>query len=278
VFAAMTPYLTVEFGNPSSSHAYGRSAHCAMDQARAAVAALIGAAPPEIVSTGSGSEADALAIRGTALAAYRALEAFHDVAVTYLPVESTGRVDLAAVAAAITPDTVLVSIMHANNETGTIQPIAEIAVVTRAHGALLHNDAAQSSGKITVSVDNLGVDLLTGGGGRQEHGLRAGTGYVAKAVGLGEAADLARQALAGGETARLTALRDQLEERLHDRLPDRMDPNGRPTERLPNIVNVHIAGAAALGLLAGVPPVAASAGSACHAGHDAPFLCSRRWG
>ncbi|MHB1064652.1 MAG: cysteine desulfurase family protein [Georgenia sp.] len=319
VFAAMTPYLTVEFGNPSSGHAYGGSAHRALDQARAAVAALIGAAASEIVFTASGSEADALAIRGAVLAARAAgtdhlhvitqvtehpavlaacrdLEVLHGVDVTYLPVDDAGRVDPGAVEAAITPGTVLVSIMHANNETGTIQPIAEISATTRARGVLLHIDAAQSAGKITVDVDDLGVDLLTVvghkmyapkgiaalyvrtgvplhpivAGGGQEHGLRAGTENLAYAVGLGRAADLAGHALAGGETARLTALRDQLEQRLHDRLPGRAHLNGHPTERLPNTLNIRIAGAPALALLAEMPAVAASAGSACHAGRDEP--------
>ena len=319
VFAVMTPYLGVEFGNPSSDHAYGRSAHGAMDRARSAVAALVGANASEIIFTGSGSEADALAIRGAVLAARAAgaerphvitqvtehpavlaacrdLEVLHGVAVTYLPVDETGRVAPGAVQAAITPNTVLVSIMHANNETGTIQPIAEIAAITRARGVLLHTDAAQSIGKIVVDVDDLGVDLLTVvghkmyapkgiaalyvrtgvslrpivGGGGQEHGLRAGTENVAYAVGLGRAADLAVQALAGGETARLTALRDLLEQRLHDHLPGRVHLNGHPTERLPNTVNVRITGAPALALLTGMPAVAASAGSACHAGRDEP--------
>ena len=319
VFAAMTPYLTVEFDNPSSGHVFGRAAHRALDQARSDVAALIGAAASEMIFAGSGSEADALAIRGAVLAARAAgsdhphmitqvtehpavlaacrdLQVLHGVAVTYLPVDATGRVDPGAVEAAITPGTVLVSIMHANNETGTIQPIAEIAAITRARGVLLHTDAAQSIGKITVDVDDLGVDLLTVvghkmyapkgiaalyvrtgvllhpivAGGGQEHGLRAGTENLAYAVGLGRAADLAGQALSGGETARLAALRDQLEQRLYDRLPGRVHLNGHPRERLPNTLNVRIPGAPALALLAGMPTVAASAGSACHAGRDEP--------
>ncbi len=319
VFAAMTPYLTVDFGNPSSSHVFGRSAHGAMDQARSAVAALIGAAASEIVFTGSGSEADALAIRGAVLgaraagtdhphvvtqvtehpavlAACRDLELLRDVAVTYLPVDGSGRVDPGAVESAITPDTVLVSIMHANNETGTTQAIADIAAVTRAHGILLHTDAAQSVGKITVDVDDLGVDLLTVvghkmyapkgvaalyvrtgvhllpivGGGGQEHGLRAGTENVAYAVGLGRAADLAGQALVDGTTARLAALRDLLEQQLRERLPGRVHLHGHPTERLPNTLNLGIDDVSALALLADLPEVAASAGSACHAGHDDP--------
>ena len=325
VFKAMAPYLTSEWGNPSSNHAYGLRARAALDDARVRVATLIGARPSEMVFTGSGSEADALAIRGAVLAARaagaartagaarqhvitqatehpavlaacRELEALHGVVVTVLPVDGAGRVDPDAVAAAITPETVLVTIMHANNETGTIQPIREISAITRAHGVLLHTDAAQSVGKVTVDVHDLGVDLLTVvghkmcapkgvaalfvrdgvalhpliGGGGQEHGLRAGTENVAYAVGLGRAADLAAHALADGETARLTALRDHLEERLHELLPGRVHLNGHRTERLPNTLNVRIDGAPALALLAGVASVAASAGSACHSGEDRP--------
>ena len=182
VVEAMIPYLTREFGNPSSSHIYGVAANAGLDLARHQLAQLLGAPAETMVFTGSGSEADALAIRGTVLAvdrtdrrhvitqvtehpavlaACRELEQFHGVAVTYLGVDRHGRVDPAEVAAAITSDTVLVSVMHANNETGTIQPIAAIAEETRARGVLLHVDAAQSLGKIDVNVDALAVDLLT---------------------------------------------------------------------------------------------------------------------
>ncbi len=316
VFDAMTPYLAVEFGNPSSSHAYGRSAAVALGLARGQVAALIAARAHEIVFTGSGSEADALAIRGTVLAAGKAkphiitqatehpavlaacdqLAQFHNAEVTVLGVDRDGRVDPAAVAAAITANTVLVTIMHANNETGTIQPMAEIAKVTRAAGVLLHCDAAQSVGKIDVDVGVLGVDLLTVvghkvyapkgiaalyvrdgielvpliAGGGQENGRRAGTENVAYAVGLGAAAELARLAIGEGETTRLTALRARLHKQLGDRLPERVHLNGHPKHRLPNTVNVSIDGAPALGVLAGIPDLAASAGSACHAGRDEP--------
>lgn len=325
VFTAMTPYLTSEWGNPSSSHAYGVRAHTALEDARARVAALIGANPSEIVFTGSGSEADALAIRGAVLAALTSdprfagtgtrphvitqatehpavlaacqeLADLHGVEVTVLPVDGAGRLSPDDVAAAITPATVLVTVMHANNETGTLQPLREIAAVTHARGVLLHTDAAQSVGKVPVDVRELGVDLLTvvghkmyapkgiaalyvrdgvalrplAGGGGQEHGLRAGTENVAYAVGLGRAADLAIASLAAGESARLADLRDRLEARLRESLPGRVHLNGHRAERLPNTLNIRIDGVRALTLLAAVPSVAASAGSACHAGQDRP--------
>ena len=327
VLTAMTPYLTSEWGNPSSSHAYGVRARVALEDARTRVATLIGAGPSEITFTGSGSEADALAIRGAVLAALtsdprfagtltrtrphvitqatehpavlaacRELADLHGVEVTVLPVDGAGRLSPDDVAAAITPATVLVTVMHANNETGTIQPIRDIAAVTRARGVLLHTDAAQSVGKVPVDVGELGADLATvvghkmyapkgiaalyvrdgvalrplAGGGGQEHGLRAGTENVAHAVGLGRAADLAIASLAAGESARLADLRDRLEARLRDALPGRVHLNGHRTERLPNTLNVRIDGVRALTLLAAVPSVAASAGSACHAGRDRP--------
>ncbi len=317
VVEAMTPYLTREFGNPSSTHTYGAAAHAGLEMARRQVAQLIAAPTETVVFTGSGSEADALAIRGAVLAARsggrrhvitqvtehpavlaacRELEQLHHVDVTYLGVDHHGQVDPAEVAAAMTPDTVLVSVMHANNETGTIQPIARIARTTRSAGVLLHVDAAQSAGKIDVDVDALGVDLLTVvghklyapkgigalyvrpgvalhpliGGGGQEHGLRAGTENVAYAVGFGEAAALAARSLAEGETQRLQTMRDRLEHRLATLLPGRVHLNGHPTHRLPNTANVRMDGAPALALLADLTDVVVSAGSACHAGRDEP--------
>ncbi|MFA7324130.1 MAG: cysteine desulfurase family protein [Candidatus Nanopelagicales bacterium] len=319
VLTAMMPFLTSEFGNPSSEHAYGLAPRHALSIAREQVAALVGATAREIIFTGSGSEADALAIRGAVLAAKtaghtrphvitqvtehpavlaacRELEELHDVTLTYLPVDADGLVDPHGIDTAITSDTVLVSIMHANNETGSIQPIPRIAAITRARGVLLHCDAAQSVGKIPVDVDDLGVDLLTIvghkmyapkgiaalyvrtgvalrpiiGGGGQERGLRAGTENVPYAVGLGTAAELAAQALVEGETERLNNLRGQLEVALQAGLPGRVHVHGHRTDRLPNTLNLHIDGAPALALLADLPTVAASAGSACHAGQDEP--------
>ncbi|OJV84650.1 MAG: cysteine desulfurase NifS [Cellulomonas sp. 73-92] len=319
VLAAMWPHLAREFGNPSSSHAYGLTAHGALTAARRQVQALLGAAADSsLVFTGSGSEADALAIRGAVLASPRLghgarvitqatehpavlaaceeLRELHSVRVTVLPVDATGTVDPQAVEDAIDEDTVLVSVMHANNETGTIQPIAQIARIAHAHGALMHTDAAQSTGKIAVDAGTLGVDLLTVvghkvyapkgvaalyvapgvalrpvvGGGGQEGGLRAGTENVPYAVGLGRAAELAVAALAAGETTRLAGLRDQLHARLDELLPGRVHLNGHPTDRLPNTLNLSIDGVRALNVLDRLDGAAVSAGSACHSGQDTP--------
>jgi len=319
VVAAMLPFLTAEFGSPSSAHAYGQAPRDALTRARRQVAALIGASGEEIVFTGSGSEADALAIRGAVLAALatdrdhvhlvtqvtehpavlaacRELQRWYGVEVTYLPVHRHGVVDPDDVAAALTVDTVLVSVMHANNETGTLQRIADIAAITCSHGVLLHSDAAQSVGKVPVDVDDLGVDLLTVvghkmcapkgiaalyvghgvslhplvGGGGQERGLRAGTESVAVAVALGEAADLAGQGLAAGESTRLAGLRDGLSDWLEELIPGRVHIHGHPTRRLPNTLNLRITGVQALPLLAATTDISASTGSACHAGRDEP--------
>ncbi len=318
VVDAMLPFLRSEFGNPSSSHAYGTTARAAVDAARARVSDLVGGPGGRIIFTGSGSESDALAIKGGVLGNRRAgrrphvitqatehpavlaacddLADLYDVDVTVLPVDPYGLVDPQDVAGAITDATVLVTVMHANNETGTIQPIADIARVAHARGVLVHTDAAQSVGKIAVDVRALGVDLLTVvghkvyapkgvaalwvrdgvalrplvGGGGQEFGLRAGTENVPHIVGLGMAAQLAAGALADGETARLTTVRDRLQDALRRRMPGRVHLNGHPTLRLPNTLNVSIDDTRALTVLEQVLGVAASAGSACHAGLDAP--------
>ncbi|MFH5821693.1 cysteine desulfurase family protein [Georgenia sp. AZ-5] len=318
VLDALLPVLREGFGNPSSDHAFGDLPRAALAKARRQVAGLLGARPEEVVFTGSGSEADALAIRGAALAAVargvdrphvvtqvtehpavlaacRALEA-HGVETTYLPVDRHGRVDPADVEAAITGETVLVTVMHANNETGTVQPIREIARVTHARGVLLHCDAAQSAGKLPVDVGELGADLLTVvghkmyapkgiaalyvrdgvplvplvGGGGQERGLRAGTENVAFAVALGAAAEIAAAALEDGEAERLAAVRDLLHRRLAELLPRRVHLHGHPSERLPNTLNVRIDGVAGHEVLAAAPSVAASTGSACHSGTHEP--------
>jgi len=315
VVAAMRPYLATGFGNPSSAHRYATIPAAALATARAQTAALIGADPAGMVFTGSGSEADNLAIRGTILAApelrrqvitqatehpavlatCHALHRLHGIEVTVLPVDSSGLVDPADLLAAITPRTALVSVMLANNETDTIQPIAELAAITHAHGALLHTDAAQAAGKIGIDVDALGVDLLTLAGhkmyapkgiaalylrpgqsleplvygGGQENGLRAGTENVAYAVALGAAAELSAAGL-DGEPSRLTGLRDQLHRALDTTLPGRVHLNGHPDRRLPNTLNISITGALATDLLAAVSHLAASTGSACHSGTTQP--------
>lgn len=322
VVAAMLPYLTTHFGNPSSGHAYGGPPRRALETARGQVAGLIGATDGRVVFTGAGSEADVLAIFGTVLArlagapggsgevevitqptehpavleACRALHERHGVRVTYLPVGADGRVGPDDLAAAIGPRTALVSVMAANNETGVLQPVRELARVAHAHGALFHTDAAQAVGKIPVDVGELGVDLLTvvghkmyapkgiaalyAGpgvrlapvilGGGQEGGLRSGTEPVPLAVALGEAADLARRELAAGEAERLRDLRDLLHERLDAALPGRVRLNGHVTERLPGTLNIAIDGADGAAILAAAPGVAASTGSACHTGQDTP--------
>jgi cysteine desulfurase len=272
------------------------------------VARLAGARGEQVVFTGSGSEANNLAIRGAVLATgidrphvvtqrtehpavlaiCRALTRLHGVDVTYLPVDGDGLLDPAALAAAITPRTVLVTIMAANNETGVLQPIAELARVAHDHGALVHTDAAQAAGKIPLDVAALDVDLLTVAGhkmyapkgiaalyvragialepivygGGQENGLRAGTENVALAVALGAAARLAADNVGTGCHHPLQALRDHLHQRLTDALPDRVLLNGHPDRRLPNTLNVSITGVHGDELLAAVPEIAASTGSA----------------
>ncbi|WP_214411036.1 cysteine desulfurase family protein [Sphaerisporangium fuscum] len=316
VAEAMTPHLTTLFGNPSSAHPYARRPRAALEHARGQVAELLGARPREIVFTASGSEADLLALRGAVIAAGRprpqvitqatehpavlqtchALERLHGARVTVLPVDGDGLVDPAALTAALDEDTVLVSVMAANNETGVLQPVAALAALAHEYGALLHCDAAQAVGKIPVDVRALGVDLLTvvghkmyapkGAaalyvrdgvalepvvyGGGQERGLRAGTENVALAVALGTAAELAARSLDGGEGARLAALRDDLHQRLADGLPGRVHLNGSAEQRLPNTLNVSIDGVLGHELLAAAPQIAASTGSACHSGTHTP--------
>jgi cysteine desulfurase len=225
------------------------------------------------------------------LATCKALQRLHGVDVTVLPVDRHGLVDPDDLRAAITPRTILVSIMLANNETGTIQPVAELAAIAHAHGALLHTDAAQAVGKIPVDVGVLGVDLLTAVGhkmyapkgiaalylrpgltlepiiygGGQEHGLRAGTENVAYAVALGAAADIARAEL-DSSLPRLTGLRDRLHQALDAALPGAVRLNGHPDQRLPNTLNVSITARIGADLLATIPELAASTGSACHTG------------
>ena len=313
VLEAMLPYLAEHFGNPSSSHPYGKKAAQAVREARESVANLIGAAADEIVFTGSATEANNLALLGVARALggakrHLVVSAVEHPAViepalhlqsegwdlSVIPVDAYGRVDPADVAAALRPDTALVSIMHANNEVGTIQPVAAIAAITKARGVLLHTDAAQSAGKIPLNVDALGVDLLTLAGHKfyapkgvgalyvrtgtpikqiqfgadQERGLRPGTENVPQIVGLGAAAKLARKRLPAA-TEKLRLLRDALHERLASGVPG-LILNGHPTERLPNTLHVSFPGIAGRELLArAAGRVAASVGSACHSETDA---------
>ncbi|MEU7146023.1 cysteine desulfurase family protein [Nocardia sp. NPDC046473] len=316
VLEAMLPYLTEAFGNPSSDHTYGRRPAAALGAARFQVAKLIGAAAREIVFTGSGSEANLLALRGVVLApgrpiahlitqatehpavlaTCRALSRLHGVRLTVLPVESDGRLDPARLAAALDGRPALVSVMAANNETGVLQPISELAELAHRRSALLHCDAAQAAGKIDLDTAALGVDLLTvvghkmyapkgiGAlyvregiglepviyGGGQEHQLRAGTENVAFAVGFGVAAELVAADLANGTPTRLARLRDQLYQQLSDALPRRVHLNGSAEHRLPNILNISIDGGRGHEILAAAPQIAASTGSACHTGTFSP--------
>ncbi len=315
VVAAMLPYLSTHFGNPSSTHAYASSTRQAIATARAQVAQLLHCQPTEIVFTGGGSESDTLAIRGVALMLRhrgnhiitqvtehpavlnicKSLERLHDFRITYLPVDAHGRINLVDLETAITDQTTLITIMHANNETGTLQTIAEIAEIAHRHGVLVHTDAAQSVGKIPTHVDTLGVDLLTVAGhklyaskgigalyvrdglqlepaiygGGQEHGRRAGTENVAYMVGLGVACELAQEQLVTSQT-RLRHLRDLLQHRLEHYLPNAVHLNGHKTERLPNTLNVSIDGIVGEEVLAATSEIASSTGSACHEGNTDP--------
>ena len=314
VVAAMRPYLEADFGNPSSGHAYGQAASQAVAQARRQVAALLGARPKEIIFTGGGSEADNLALCGVAFSARdrgrhivttavehpavletcRYLQRRHGFAVTVVPVDGTGLVDPAEVRRALRGDTILVSVMHAQNEVGTLQPVAEVAAVARERGIALHTDAAQSVGKVPVQVRGLGVDLLALAGHKlyapkgvgalyvrsgltleplvhgagHEGGRRAGTENVAGIVGLGQACALARQHL-DGETVRLRRLRDELWRQLAEGIGG-LRRHGHPERCLPNTLNVGVPGVPGDELLARAPGIAAATGSACHAGRTEP--------
>jgi cysteine desulfurase len=312
VLEAMLPFLRDHFGNPSSTHAFGKAAHEAVEAARGQVAVLIGAEPDEIVFTGGGSEASNYAIKGTCFAhnlrpsdvhiittavehpaTARPIEFLQKLGatVTLLPVDRFGLIDPDDVKRAITPRTRFVSIMHSNNEVGTLMPIRELAAVCRAEGALLHTDCAQSLGKVPVNVNELGVDLLTIAGHKlyapkgigalyvrrgvkleplihgagHEKGRRAGTENVPYIVGLGKACEIARQSLPTA-TERLRALRDRLHSKLCAALGERVAINGHPERRLPNTLNVNFVGHVGAELLAKVPGIAASTGSACHEG------------
>ena len=306
---ALEPWLRERFGNPSSAHLYGKEAKAAVETARAEVAALIGGRPGDMIFCGSATEANNLAIFGVARALrgerrhlvtsavehpsvmqpMRWLEA-EGWQLTVLPVDGTGRVRMEAAAQAIRRDTALISVMLANNETGTMQPVSEIAALAHACGAFMHVDAAQGAGKIPIDVHDLGADLLTLAGHKfyapkgvgalyvregtpilpimagagHERGLRPGTENVPYIVALGTAARLAQEGLAV-EAARLRSLRDALQERLVIAIPGLL-LNGHPAERLPNTLNLSFPGVAGWQLLAAAPEIAASTGSACHGG------------
>lgn len=311
VLEVMLPYLTSNYGNASSIHGTGRDARKAVEAARRQVAAAIGCKPPEIYFTAGGSESDNWAIKGVAFANRHkgnhiittAIE-HHAVlhtcqwlekqgfTITYLPVDEEGRVHPEDVEKAITPETILISIMTANNEVGTIQPIGEIGQIAKLHGILFHTDAVQAVGAIPLSVDALGVDLLSMSahkfhgpkgigalyvrtgvkldalihGGAQERGVRAGTENVPAIVGMGKAIELACTDIET-QTAAITTLRNRLIEGLQAAVPE-LKINGSLSHRLPGNVNIsakYVEGESLL-LRLDLAGVAASSGSACTSG------------
>jgi cysteine desulfurase len=318
----MLPFFTERFGNPSSIYQLGQEARAAIDGARRQCAAVLGCAPSEVLFTSGATESDNLAVRG-AVDAWRrthgadrrphvvisAIEhhAVLDVAqalardgvdLTIVPVDASGRVDPADVAAAIGPDTCLISVMLANNEVGTIQPIPEIAAIARERGVTVHTDAVQAAGVLDISIDRLGVDMLALSahkfygpkgigllyvrkgaaidwqqhGGGQESGRRGGTENVPLIVGMGEALGRA-EALREQYVAHCRELRDHLWERLRGELPDTLrNGTGDPEMTLPNILNVVLPGVQGETMLLNLDllGIAASAGSACTTGNAEP--------
>jgi cysteine desulfurase len=305
---AMRGVLAEPFGNPSSQHWAGEPAIRALEEARAQVAALLVCRPDEIVFTSGGSESNNHALKGVFFAKGKAKAHFittqveHPAVInpcrflerlgattTYLPVDGFGRVDPDDVRRAITPETILISVMHANNEVGTIQPISDIARIAHEHDILFHTDAAQSVGKVATRMGELGVDLLSVAGHKlygpkgvgalfvREHvrleplihgaghelGRRAGTENILLDVGLGAACATAQSWL-GMEVVR--QLRDLFWNMLQDAFGSRIALNGHPTERLPNTLNVSFIGRAGSEILGRIENVAASTGSACHSG------------
>ena len=307
VAEAMLPFVHQHYGNPSSSHPLGVIAHAAVEEARDRIAKMLGCQPEEVVFTSGGTEANNYAIKGVA-GAYSA-QGNHIITssvehpavievcrfleekgkrVTYLPVDRFGYLDPQQVSDAITDQTVLVTVMHANNEVGTLEPIREIAEIAHQRGVLVHADCAQSIGKIPVDVDHLGVDLLTVAGHKlyapkgigvlyvrtgvrleklihganHEMNWRAGTENVIEIVGLGKACQLIHENLPEYQS-HMTRMRDQLESGLLDRFPDSR-LNGHPENRLPNTSSISFKNLEANRILDGLTSVAASAGAACH--------------
>ncbi len=304
---AMLPFVHGLYGNPSSGHYFGVAAREGVDRARGQVAGMLGCAVDDLIFTSGGTEANNHAIRGI-VSAYRdrgdhivttAVEhpavtevcrylERYGIRTTYVPVDEYGMVDPQQVEDAITPETLLVTVMHANNEVGTIMPIAEITEIAHRRGALVHADAAQSIGKIPVKVDDLGVDLLSVAGHKlyapkgigalyirpgveleklmhgasHEQNRRAGTENVIEMAGLGKACQLIDENLPQ-YAAHMRAMRDRLESGLLESGHD-AKINGHPDRRLPNTCSIAFRGVEADGVLANLPTVAASAGAACH--------------
>jgi cysteine desulfurase len=310
VVAAMRPFLEEEFGNPSSGHLYAAAPRQALNTARRQVAGLLNCSPEEVAFTSGGTEANNWAIIGTAQALrdrgrHIVTSAFEHPAVlrvcafleksgyeiTYLPVGTDGVVRAPDLKAALRPDTILVTIMHANNEVGTIQPVAELAALARTRGVRIHTDAAQSLGKIPVDVQEMGVDLLSLAGHKlyapkgvgalyirrgveleafmhgagQEMGRRAGTENILEIVGLGKACELAARNLEHNRR-HLQTMRDRLYSAIASGLTE-VRLNGHPEKRLPNTLSLSFRGLEANRILESIGlEVAASAGAACHAG------------
>ena len=320
VLDAMWPYLTGEFGNPSSHHTLGESAAGALAGARAAVAAALGCRPGEVTFTSGGTEADNLAVKGIALArqaadpllnrvvisavehpaveeSARYMERFHGFAVDVVPVDGTGQVTAEAFRAALRPDTAVASVMYANNEVGTVQPVAELAALARQQGVPFHTDAVQAAGWLPIDVKALGVDamsisghklgapkgcgvlfvrgrtklepLIHGGG--QERGRRSGTENVAGAVGLATALTLAH-ARQREQWNRVTVLRDRFINAVLAGVPGAI-LTGHPADRLPSVASFCFPGTSGESVLLGLERqgVVCSSGSACAAGSDAPI-------
>jgi cysteine desulfurase len=309
VFQAMRPFLEGEFGNPSSDYPLGLKAKEAVAEARRQVAALLSCRPQEIVFTSGATEANNTVLKGvarlkrqgqiitTAIEHPAVLAPCRDLAsqgfeITILPVDALGLADPEEVRRAITKKTILISVMHANNETGALQPISEIGEIARAEGVWFHTDAAQSVGKVPVKVGELQVDFLTLAGHKfyapkgvgalyvrpgcafapllhgasQEGGRRAGTENVPYLVALGEACRLARERVAP-DGPHLKSLRDLLHQRLLSGFPE-LKLNGPEEERLPNTLNVSFPGFSGSAILGGIPELAASLGAACHSGEE----------
>ena len=307
VVEAMMPYLTTHFGNASSTHPFGVTAKDAVEKARHQVAELLGCSAEEVIFTSGATESDNLAIKGIAYACrekgnhiitstaehHAILDTCHALETegfetTYLPVDKYGMVSPDDVEAAITPKTILMSFMYANNEVGTINPITDIAAVAAKHGVLFHSDAVQGIGQLTSNMEMLGLDLasLTAHkiygpkgigalyihrntsqpdslfhGGGQEEGVRPGTLNVAGIVGLGAACELSKNYMETGKSCMAT-LRDSLHQKLNEHLED-LHLNGHPEQRLPGNLNLCFAGVQSHSLLTGLRSVAVSTGSAC---------------
>jgi cysteine desulfurase len=315
VVEAMLPYLTERFGNASSIHSFGREARQALEESRRKIAGLLNAQPEEFYFTGCGTESDNIALAGVLLSAREGKNALVTTAIEHSAIINTGRmlqergftvkfvgvdhrgvIDLDALRKAVGPDTALVSVMHANNETGVLQPIHEAARIAHEQGALFHTDAVQSAGKIPIDVGHMGIDLLSlsahklnalkgvGGlyirkeipvtplmyGGHHEHGIRPGTENVPGAVGFARAAQLASIHMKN-EARKLSALRNRLEKGIMDRIPD-VVVNGFGASRLPNTTNISFPGVDGEALLMSMDlaGVGLSTGSACSIGEVEP--------